>query len=117
MAIASTRMHRSLTYFVSGSTNMYDVSNPLTFSYSLRSIQFRTQGDPVQNRSPPDQGAQRIKAVSIPMDGMEVVVHTVSEHHGTLRAREDDSYISTDEQMRGIPDGLRCDHESLGCAV
>jgi hypothetical protein len=51
------------------------------------------------------------------MNGMEVVVHTVSEQHGTLRARDDDSYISTDEQMRGIPDGLNCDHENLGRAV
>ena len=51
------------------------------------------------------------------MNGMEVVVHTVSEQHGTLRARGGDSYISTDEQMREIPDGLSCGHENSGRAV
>jgi len=51
MVVAATRMHRSLTNFVSGSTDVYDVLNFLTFSCSLQSILYSAQGDLVQNSS------------------------------------------------------------------
>ena len=114
VVIAATRMHRSLTDFVSGSADVYDVLNSLTFSCSLRSIRFSAQGDLVQSSSPPVQGTRRINAGSIPMNQIEVVVvHTVSKQHGRWRARDDDSCISTD----GIPNGLSCNHEDVGRAV
>ena len=116
MVIAATRMHRSLTDFVPGSADMYGVLSSLTFSCSLRSIQFSAKGD-LQNSGPPIQGAQRINDGSIPINRIEVVVHTVSEQHGTLQTREDDSCISTDEQIHVIPNGLSCDHGRVGRAV
>ena len=96
---------------------MYDVLNFLTVSCSLQLIPFSALGNLVQNSSPPVQGTERINAGSIPMNRMEVVVHTVSEQYGTLQTRDDDSCISTDEQMHGIPNGLSCDHEDVGRAI
>ena len=60
MVIAATRMHRSLTDFVSGPIDVYDILNSLTFSCSLRSSQFRARGKLVQNGSPPVRGTERI---------------------------------------------------------
>ena len=117
MVIAATRMHRSLTNFVCGSADVYDVLNFLTFSCSLQQIMFSAQGDLVQNSSPPVQRTERLNAGSTQMNRMDVVVHTVSEQHGILRVRDDDSCTITDGQMHGIPNGLSCDHEGVGRAV
>ena len=93
-------------------------STPLRFLLiGVNSIQFSTQGDLVQNSSPPVQGTERINAGSIPMNRMEVVVHTFTEQHETLRTRDGDSCNSTVEKMHGILNGLGCNHEDMGRAV
>jgi len=95
MAIAATRMYRYLTDFARNSTDV-------------------PQGDLVQKISPPVQGNQLIHVGSIPVNRMEVVVHTVSQQHDeTCRTRDDDSCIRADEEMHEIPNEWSRDHEDV----
>jgi len=113
VVIAATRMHRSLTDFVCGSADVYDVLSFSPASCSLQSILFSALGNLVQNSSPPVQGTERVNAGSIPMGRMEAGVDTDSEQ----RTRDDDSFASTDERMHGVPSRLSCDDEGVGRAV
>jgi len=88
MAIAATRMHRSLVGFAFRST---DVSN--------------TDEHP-QNGNVPVQEIKRTNSASIPMDRLEFTVHVVSEQHETSRIGEVDSCISTGEQIYEKRNGL-----------
>jgi len=69
MVIAATRLHRSLVDFASSPP---DVSH----------------GN-LQSSRNPVRKTKRINAASIPMNGMEVAVHIVSEQDGTPRMRDD----------------------------
>jgi hypothetical protein len=84
MAIAATRMHRSLVNFTSKSNDVYDTPPPI-----------------------PD--SKCISAASRPRNPMEVAVHVISEQHCIPGTSDNESGISTDEQMDDKPSGLSCD--------
>jgi hypothetical protein len=73
MAIAATRMHRSLIDFTSRPKEGHDIR-------------------------PPMQDAKCINAASRRTNPMEVSVHVVSEQHRISRTTDDESGISMDER-------------------
>jgi len=89
MAIAGTRMYRSLADFASRST---DIAHN-----NLQTIKFAVQE------------TNRIDTASCPTNQMEVAVHIVSEQQVTPRMICDDLCTSTDEQMHGKLSGFRRD--------
>lgn len=99
MAIAATRMQRSLVDYASKLTDVYGVLFSLAFSCSLRSM-FSSPRDKLQHASPPVPATKRINATSSHMDPMEVSVHIVSEQHGTASMRDGDlcNMISTSDE-------------------
>ena len=106
MAIAATRMHRSLVDYAPKSTDVYDVLYSLASSGSSRRGRYLLSTNKnSQNRHLPVQEARRTNATSVPSDRMEVAVHIVSELYETQQTREDSS-IGTDEQMHEKLKGL-----------
>ena len=103
MAIAATRMHRSLVDLVS-SSNVYDVLYSLTFFGSPWTYSIHARENQ-QNTDPQAQETMEIVATS---SRMEVVVHIVSEQYGTSQMRDDDSSTgaSVDHRMREKLNGL-----------
>jgi hypothetical protein len=75
MAIAATRMHRSLVNFTSRPKDLC-------------------------NSPPPIPDAKYSNAARRPSNLMEVAVHMVSEQHWISQTTEDESGISTDAQTR-----------------
>jgi hypothetical protein len=91
MAIASTRMHRSLVDFTYESTDMYVIINSLVFFGLLWSTLGR-HGFSVHQT--------------------EVAVYVVSGQHPTLQAGNNDSRVTnTNEQPHENPDGLSRDED------
>ena len=107
MAIAATRMHRSLVDLVSSSTNVYAVLYSLTFFGSPWSCSIHAR-DNQQNSDPQVQETMEIVATSSQMSRMEVVVHIVSEQYGTSQMRDDDSCTDpiVDHRMHEKLNGL-----------
>ena len=112
MAIAATRMHRSLVDYASRLTDVYDVLFlfSLAFSFSLRSM-FCSAHDKLQYDSPPVPATKRINATSSHMDSMGVSVDIVSEQHGTPSTRDDDLCISTSDETYDKPNELSRDDD------
>jgi len=94
MAIAATRLHRSLTDYASSTTDIFS-------SHGM----FQNSG------LPPVQGSKQMNSAPVQMDQMEVAVRMVSEEHGTMHARDDGSSSNIDEQVHGKPNGLRFDDD------
>jgi hypothetical protein len=99
MAIAATRMHRSLVDYASRLTDVYDVLFSLALSCSLGSI-FSSARDNIKHDSPPVPATTR---TSSHMELMEVSVHVVSEQHGTPSMRDDELCISTSDETYDKP--------------
>ena len=91
------------------------LSPPLRFPAQCDQCSFSTHQN-LQNNSLPTPEFKRSNATSIPMDRMEVAMHVASEQHGTPRIKDDNSSISTNEQMHEKPNGLNRD-DDVGCRV
>jgi hypothetical protein len=104
MAIAATRMHRSLVDLISSPTNVYGVLYSLTSFGSLWPCSIYARENQ-QNINPEVQETMQVVATS---SQMEVIVHIVSEQHGTSQMRDDDSRTSTivDDWMHDKPNGV-----------
>lgn len=102
MAIAATRMHRSLVDYASRLTDVYDILFSPEFSCSVGSMLF-SAGD----KLPPVPATKRVNATSSSqMELMEVSVHVVSEQHETPSTRDDDLCISTSDETYDRPNEL-----------
>lgn len=84
IAIAATRIHRSLIDFTS--KEVYDTFPPMKY-------------------------AQSINAASRPTNPMEVAVHVVSEQHCISRTTDNEPGSSTDEREQGKPSELSRDDD------
>jgi len=93
MAIAGTRMYRSLVDFASSSTDF-----------------FTTHPD-IRNSGPPVQENRRINTAPIPISRVEVATDIVSERGVTPSMVDYDSHISTDEQTHEKPKELSTDED------
>ncbi|KAI9453602.1 hypothetical protein F5148DRAFT_1289011 [Russula earlei] len=111
LAIAATRMYRSLTDFVSGSTNMCD-SLPLpssAFRFSRSSMTLISVSQSVQGHEIKPPNAKRNSPAPIPSTRIEVSVDTAYEqfptsqtsHHGLCTGN-----VTSGEQPGDKPDGL-----------
>jgi hypothetical protein len=108
LIITSTRMHRSLVDFASGSSDVYEydtlhfnASLPPLFSPSARPIWFRTNENP-QLTSLVLSKAKGTDTALTALDRVEVSMHTAPEQHptGTAMSGEGTSTtISTSEQI------------------
>ena len=88
------------------------------FRLTMINFSFSSHGN-LQNNRLPVQDTKQIDAASIPLSGIEVAVHMVSEQDGAPRMRDDvddDSYSASDEQVNEQPNGLGCD-EGVGRCV
>ena len=88
---------------------------PSRFPSHYDQFRFSSHGN-LQNNRPPIKDTKQINAASIPLTGIEVAVHMVSEQDRTPRMRDDDSYGASDEQVNEQPNGLGCD-EGVGRCV
>jgi hypothetical protein len=100
LIIAATRMHCSLVNFASGSSNVYDTLQFLSFFPLNR---FRAHESPqVSNLT--SSKTKRADTPSTALDRVEIAMHTAIERHPTSSTKDDDSstIISTSEQTPGI---------------
>jgi hypothetical protein len=72
MSIAATRMHRSLTDFVSNSTVMYDA---LPFSFPAPAVD-----DNLQN-SPTPSNVSKLQRIQTPFNRLQITVDTSNESY------------------------------------
>jgi len=93
MAIAATRLHRSLVGLASDTTHVFNSHGML------------------HNNNLPVQGTKHISATPVQMNRMEVAVCIVSEAHVTLHTRGDGSSSNIEEQTHEKPNGLRSDDD------
>ena len=98
MAIAATRMHRSLVDSASGSTDVYVVLHSFAFLAHCGQSSFTAPGNG-PNGDVPFQEIKWINAASIPTDGTKITMHIASEQSRTPRTGEDDLCISTNKHM------------------
>jgi len=111
MAIAATRLHRSLVGLASDTTHVYDefFTPPHRLAHCCR-FSFNSHGI-LHNNGLPVQGTKQINVPPVQMNRMEVAVSIISEEHGALHTRGDGSSSNIDEQMHGKANGFRSDDD------
>ena len=110
MTIAATRLYRSLADF-SSSTDMYDILYSLPFWAHCGRYRFSAH-EALQDGRPVVHGSRRMVATLVPMDRVEVSVHIVSEQYVTPYIRDDDSGISTGDEIHEKSNGMSYDKDA-----
>jgi len=91
MAVAATRMHRSLVHFTHGP------SDALRENFQSTGFKFTTINPP--------------RATRIPLSPIEITTHTVSEQHPTLLTDDHDLSIDIGQDVRLKPSGSCVDED------